>query len=110
MQNQINFLRKIGNFCDTPSVIVNCSDKFIFGHLSRYFFPYLIIKFTSCYSLSLRVTCLTIISNTDMLTYLSKGLSILCLQPTTTIAPLNKRLPNYDGLEDYTKFITLRLW
>lgn len=45
-----------------------------------------------------------------MLTYLSKGLSILCLQPTTTIAPLNKRLPNYDGLEDYTKFIILRLW
>ena len=36
--------------------------------------PYLIIKFTSCYSLSLRVTCLTIISNTDMHTYLSKGL------------------------------------
>ena len=35
---------------------------------------------------------------------------MLYLQPATPIDPLNKRLPDCGGLEDYTKFIILRLW
>ena len=34
---------------------------------------------------------------------------MLYLQPATPIDPLNKRLPDCGGLEDYTKFIILRL-
>ena len=34
---------------------------------------------------------------------------MLCLQPAAPIEPLKKRLPDCGGLEDYTKFIILRL-